>query len=146
MLRLTVLLFSASCSLAGLAQDRAHGAALYNGAATLKGRLAGHSTDMPPHVLACAKCHGDDARGPERIASSSSGLAPRLEGGWLGEVQSRRNGPPTSYDLPAFCRTLRTGIDPAQIQLPSRMPRFDLTDKECEHLWSYLNTPPAPAH
>jgi hypothetical protein len=145
--RTAVLLSGALFSLTGLAQahlSRERGEALHAGRAALTGRLAGHSTDLPAHVLACVNCHGK-ASGTERGNSFARGLAPRLEGGWLREFRSRRNGPPTAYDLPAFCRTLRTGIDPMEIQLPSRMPRFEMPDSDCESLWNYLNTPLAAA-
>lgn len=141
------LLLGAAFSLAGLAHEHSaqeRGEALFTGAAELTGRLAGHATALPAHVLACVKCH-TDARDAQRGSSFSRGLAPRLEGGWLRELRSRRNGPPSAYDLPAFCHTLRTGVDPTKIQLPSRMPRFDLPDSDCESLWNYLNTPHATA-
>ena len=56
---------------------------------------------------------------------------------------SRRGGPPVAYDLAAFCRTLREGIDPAHVILPRTMPRFDIDDTRCEALWTHLtsNTP-----
>jgi hypothetical protein len=39
---------------------------------------------------------------------------------------SRRNGPPSRYDARTFCTLLRTGVDPARIQVARIMPRFDI--------------------
>lgn len=120
-----------------LPHDGQRGAALYLGAVPLEGRLAGHAAALPASGIACVYCHGTagTARG------SLQNPAPRIDAGSLREFRSRRNGPPAAYDLAGFCRALRTGVDPVQIQLPSRMPRFTLSDTDCEHLWNYLNIP-----
>jgi len=50
----------------------------------------------------------------------------------------RRGGPPSRYELGAFCRLLRVGIDPASVVIPGNMPRYQVTDQECRELWTYL--------
>lgn len=132
--------FASTLALADNGDSQERGKALYNGSVALSGKLQGHATPLPPHVLACRQCHaGTDKRG--RDGRSLEAFAPLLGGGRLQEFLSRRNGPPGSYDRHSFCLTLRTGLDPQQIQLPLRMPRFDVSDSDCEDLWNYLNAP-----
>lgn len=49
-----------------------------------------------------------------------------------------RGGPPVAYEAATFCRTLRTGVDPAHVVLPRAMPRFEVDDVQCAALWDYL--------
>lgn len=113
-----------------------HGRALFDGTAALHGRIAGHQDALPSAVLVCANCHGIADDGGERPA-------PRLDGGWLAEARSRRNGPSAAYDAQSFCAALRTGVDPVQVRLPTRMPRFEMSDSDCNALWNYLAIPVA---
>lgn len=120
---------------AAVAEDAVaqRGEALYRGGAPLVGRIAGHSAPLPPLALVCINCHG--ATGD----TGQAAVAPPLVDGWLRRQQSRRNGPVSAYDEPALCRALRTGIDPVDIRLPLRMPRYALSDDDCAALWMYLD-------
>ncbi|WP_323122062.1 hypothetical protein [Burkholderia alba] len=116
------------------ADDTALGRALFTGAAPLRGRLSTHPSDLPAGVVRCANCHaaGQDAR----VANS---IAPRLNASWLGELQSRRGGPPSQYDRASFCALLRTGLDPAYVLINVEMPRYRISDRDCGALWQFLD-------
>lgn len=117
---------------------RARGAHLFDGSEPLAGTLAGHVTAMPASATRCVQCHAGPAS-DNRLAT----FGPRLDAATLLQAAPRRGGPPSAYDLAAFCRALRSGIDPAQVLLPRAMPRFDVDDARCEALWTYLTrTPP----
>ncbi len=117
---------------AGLATSR--GEALFEGGAPLRGRIDGHFSGLPADVLVCAHCH-IATRGDDR-----PGDPPDLRGGWLHRPMQRRNGPPGVYDAAKLCTALRSGIDPVQIRIPTRMPRFDIPDEDCVALWNYLES------
>jgi len=112
---------------------RAQGGALFRGELPLKGRIATHTSDLPTAVIRCANCHPVDGGGTIR-----GSLAPRLDGRSLTELASRRGGPPARYDAASFCRLLRTGIDPNRIVNNMEMPRYDLSEPQCEALWAFL--------
>jgi hypothetical protein len=106
---------------------------LFNGKEPLSGRIREHDESLPPEVVRCANCHGATASArPSRVA------APRLESSLLLEFHQRRGGPPSRYDQAAFCKLLRTGVDPAHIMIAREMPIFDLDDAQCASLWSFL--------
>jgi len=113
----------------------AAGRALFDGRAPLKGRIATHVNDLPPEVVVCANCHAAPL-GPEVRQS----LAPRLDRARLLDPVARRGGPPTRYDAAAFCRLLRTGVDPARIVNNLEMPRYDVDERQCAALWTYLTS------
>lgn len=120
----------------------ARGARLFDGREPLTATLAGHATPLPAQTARCSQCHA----GPVTPIAANSWPAlpgPPLDSRHLRAALSRRGGPPVAYDLAAFCRTLREGIDPAHVMLPRTMPRFDIDDRRCEALWAHLtgNTP-----
>lgn len=109
------------------------GSRLFNGSEPLAGTLAGHGAALPVSATRCVQCHAGPGSS-ERIAS----FGPRLDPSTLLQAVPRRGGPPSAYDLAAFCRALRSGVDPAQVLLPRAMPRFDVDDVRCKALWAYL--------
>jgi len=109
------------------------GAALFNGREDLQGKLDGMSITLPPETLRCKNCHS----GPG-LAAVSNSSAPALTASTLMTAQSRRNGPPSSYNPQTFCKLLRTGIDPAYVVVSRDMPRYSIDEAQCESLWSYL--------
>ena len=126
---------------AALQATQQRGAQLFDGREALAGTLAGHAAPMPPGTLRCSQCHtGPGAASP--AASTAQPLGPVLERDHLRRALSRRNGPPTAYDLAAFCRALRVGIDPAHVTLPRALPRFEIDDARCDALWTYLTQTP----
>lgn len=115
----------------------ARGARLFDGREPLTATLAGHATPLPAQTARCSQCHA----GPVTPIAANSWPAlpgPPLDSRHLRAALSRRGGPPVAYDLAAFCRTLREGIDPAHVVLPRTMPRFDIDDTRCEALWTHL--------
>lgn len=112
----------------------ADGSDLFEGRKPLAGKLVGHSESLPAQALRCANCH---SRG--QGAPADTGYGPALSARHLTQALARRGGPPSTYDEAGFCRLLRTGIDPAWIQLPAGMPRYELSDAQCAALWSFVN-------
>jgi len=112
----------------------ARGARLFDGTEPLAGTLSGHSAPLPGAATRCIQCHA----GPGKSAAAVAGFAPPLDRRQLREILPRRGGPPVAYERASFCRTLRTGIDPAHVTLPRAMPRFDADEGQCAALWDYL--------
>ena len=112
----------------------ARGARLFDGTEPLAGTLSGHSARLPGAATRCIQCHA----GPGKSTAAAPGFAPPLDRRQLREVLPRRGGPPVAYERASFCRTLRTGIDPAHVALPRAMPRFDADEGQCAALWDYL--------
>jgi len=119
---------------AGGHSSAARGARLFDGTEPLAGTLSGHSAPLPGAATRCIQCHA----GPGKSTAAVSGFAPPLDRRQLREVFPRRGGPPVAYDSASFCRTLRTGVDPAHVTLPRAMPRFDADQGQCAALWDYL--------
>lgn len=116
----------------------ARGARLFDGSEPLAGTLSGHGAPLPAAATRCTQCH----TGPGASATAASSFAPPLDRRRLREAHTRRGGPPVAYEQASFCRTLRTGVDPAHIVLPRAMPRFDADDAQCAALWDYLTQGP----
>jgi hypothetical protein len=112
----------------------ARGRALFTGREPLAGRVRDHRSDLPPAVVVCRGCHAD-----RPVATGGATRpAPTLDRALLLQPRSRRGGPPSAYDLPTFCKLLRTGVDPAYILVAREMPVFDVDDPQCESLWRFL--------
>lgn len=132
-----VALAAAVCS--GAASARApvtavRGRALFTGREPLAGRVRDHRSDLPPAVVVCRGCHG----APVAVPGAAAPPAPAIDRALLLEARPRRGGPPSAYDLPAFCRLLRTGVDPAYVLVAREMPVFDVDDAQCESLWRFV--------
>ena len=111
------------------------GRALFIGRQPLTGRIREHQSALPPQVVKCDNCHGEQNRG---AATAIKTLAPRLDAALLLRTYSRRGGPPSVYDVNAFCKLLRTGADPAFVLVAREMPTYDIADGECAALWQFL--------
>ena len=116
----------------------AQGQKLYTGESQLSARMVGHTQVLPQEAVRCVNCHQRESD-PPREATENFG--PRLGPSGLTKPSPRRGGPPSVYDARSLCRVLRDGIDPAHVMIPQTMPRYTLSDAECEALWSYLVTP-----
>ncbi len=115
------------------------GERLFKGEVPLPGRIWGHESDLPTQASRCTNCHAL-AAGPAPAASGpATPLGPTLSAASLTTLQRRRGGPPSRFDEDAFCRLLRTGVDPAEIVLPRVMPRYMLSPAQCHELWQYLS-------
>jgi hypothetical protein len=106
---------------------------LFLGKEPVSGKLAGHADPMPPETVVCANCHSLPNK-----PSSKQALAAPLDRARLAEAQSRRGGPPSSYNAASFCKVLRTGVDPAFVVTRQEMPRYTLSDAQCNSLWMFL--------
>src|SRR6187402_2048974 len=113
------------------------GKALFTGSVPLQARMLGHDIDLPPSAVCCANCHVREeppAPGPSPTASAAASasagpverLGPPLTRRSLLSSLPRRGGPPSRYELGAFCRLLRVGIDPASVVIPGNMPRYQV--------------------
>jgi hypothetical protein len=119
----------------------------FTGAVPLRAHMVGHSTELPPAVVRCQNCHQTQNPTPPgapsaRVAPSaerpSDSFGPTLNRGTLTTARRRRGGPPSTYDAAAFCRVLKEGVDPAHVIIPMTMPRYLMTQGECDALWEYL--------
>jgi hypothetical protein len=129
---------SAPAVVMAAAAEDAVGRMLFEGQQPLRGRISGHTQWLPSEALACANCHRAKPGAPGRPAAGGRDTGPVLDATALLERVERRGGPPSRYDLDAFCRVLRLGEDPAGVLLPRVMPRYDLDAGQCEALWRFL--------
>ena len=124
------------------AKKSATGKALFTGGVALSARMPGHDVDLPPETVRCANCHG---RQPPPVASAAAGsgkpqdvYGSALSAEALLQSRPRRGGPPSRYDLAAFCRVLSHGIDPAHVMVTQTMPRYRVSPEQCDSLWSFV--------
>jgi len=123
---------------------RDRGAQLFHGQVPLTGHLVGHDDALPSEAVQCQNCHKLEADPPPKPAKPgeppalAETVGPTLGPQLLTHLTQRRGGPASEYTADAFCRLLREGIDPTQIMIPQLMPRYTLTDAECNALWSYI--------
>ena len=121
----------------------AQGERLFHGEALLAGRIVGHTMVLPVTVSRCMNCHEARSTAVSAAASAVAGgqagrYGPTLDHETLGQLRTRRGGPPSRYDAAALCTLLRTGVDPAQVMIPQTMPHYDIADADCAALWAYL--------
>ena len=128
---LATLTVSARTSATTAAADPALGRTLWQGRAPLQARLAGEGADLAPAQARCAACHAL----PSPEGGGALGDGPMLESSRLVRPMSRRGGKVSRYDEAAFCRLLRSGLDPAANPVSSRMPRYEIAAADCASLW-----------
>jgi mono/diheme cytochrome c family protein len=95
-------------------------------------------TGMMGPVVACASCHGSDARGRTIRMMMGQIQAPDIR--W-----STLTAPPTdpgdvAFDPDRFFQAVTQGIDPNGSSLKVFMPRWELTRAESDALTEYLKT------
>lgn len=120
----------------GAGAQRERGAALFRGDAVLPGRLVGHDAPLPPLATRCTNCHEAPTAAPAAVASGP--YAAPLTAAHLASLRVRRGGPATLYDAARLCALLRSGTDPAHVMIATTMPRYDITDAQCQDLWAHL--------
>jgi hypothetical protein len=119
----------------------ATGAELFDGRRPLPARIHGHDEPLPPTAARCTNCHGGGTTTNVNGAAGAASAAlfgPPLTAATLATSQARRGGPPSVYDAAALCRLLRTGVDPAFVQIPRAMPRYEIDDAGCAALWAWM--------
>lgn len=131
--------------LPALAADSAEverGRRLFAGTEPMRGTIAGHTSALPSLASRCVNCHAPGrstvGAAPASAAPTNTSFAPLLTPAYLTAPSARRGGPPSRYDEAAFCRALRTGIDPAYVIVSRSMPRYELSDADCRALWRHL--------
>ena len=108
------------------------GRRMFLGESPLQGAIASHAEPLPARTVSCANCHLGAGPG------SGAPFAPVLNRAGMTQSSGRRGGPPSAFVLTSFCRMLRTGVDPAFILITRQMPRYTLSDDQCQDLWRYL--------
>ena len=119
------------------------GRLLFVGDRALDASIGGQDLPLPSIASRCVNCHvaadSNSAAPPASAASGSQAFGGPLSAQRLTSELSRRGGPPSRFDEAAFCKLLRTGIDPSAIIVTQNMPRYRLSDADCHALWTYLN-------
>lgn len=125
-----------SGALAGAAEPDEWGRKIYQGRSLVPAFLPGQNRELPPYAARCVSCH-QETRSSNSVIGISP-LAPRLDAALLTESRSRRRGPKSRYELVTFCELLRTGVDPVGVLIEQTMPRYEISDAQCQALWRYL--------
>lgn len=111
---------------------KVQGYALYHGFLSLPATIAGTGVALPVSASACVNCHeGAASGGPIAIA--------RLDGSTLATARRRGGGAVMTYDRDGFCRVLREGVDPSLVTISRTMPRFEITERQCDALWAWTS-------
>jgi hypothetical protein len=121
-------------------QEVQRGRALYAGEAPLTARIAGHAAALPPQASRCTNCHVGATSTQAASSAGVQAIGGILAAHRLTQPLSRRGGPPSRFDAAALCRLLRTGVDPAHVVIAQTMPRYEVSDADCNALWAYLAT------
>jgi hypothetical protein len=93
----------------------------------------GHDLALPTLATRCVNCHEAPS-----TPQNATPFALALTSQRLQTPQSRRGAPPSTFDARRLCELLRNGIDPAQVMVSTTMPRYEITDAQCEDLWAHL--------
>ncbi len=113
--------------------------------------MMGGGGGMMGSSLACADCHGNDARGGVHQMGMVRMDAPDIRWATLTEADHDADGdhdeggkemdhPP--YDEEAFKRAVTQGIDPAGGPLDRDMPRWRMSDQDIRDLIQFLQNVP----
>lgn len=92
---------------------------------------------LPSSFVACAQCHGADARGKTEGGVTVVDIrGETLSKPYVVEVASGRRRP--AYDATSFFAAIARGIDSAGRPLDPAMPRYELTASEAADVLVYL--------
>ena len=108
------------------------GQRLFAGDTPLVARMVGHHDVLPDMATRCSNCHQTQAK------VAVPGFAPTLSASSLLTDTARRGGPASHFDAKALCQVLRNGIDPAGVMVNQSMPRYEVTDAQCQSMWVFL--------
>ena len=122
----------------GLTATERRGKEVYFGLApTIKATVGTPPSDAPAMLLACANCHGSDARGKSEAAVVTSDITWEALTKPYGVTHpSGRTHPPYTERL--LVRAISLGIDPAGNPLHPAMPRFQMSHEDIDALTQYL--------
>ncbi|MEZ4864840.1 MAG: c-type cytochrome [Caldilineaceae bacterium] len=99
--------------------------------------------------LACADCHGSDAKGGQHFMHMQLMDAPDIRwrtltsGEEAGDTHADEGGHEMAhepYTPETFARAVRNGIDPAGNPLDAAMPRWQMSDQDITDLIEFLQT------
>jgi cytochrome c553 len=139
---LPVLALALLSATAGAADEAtaSRGRALFLGEAHVPARIAGQDFGLPAQASRCVNCHGATATKAASAATPIADVpgAPALSAATLTTLTRRRGGPPSRYDAAALCKLLRSGVDPAHVMIFRSMPRYEISDADCQALWLHL--------
>jgi hypothetical protein len=125
------------------AQSATRGRQLFDGEATIPARIVGQDFELPGQASRCVNCHGPLTARAAASAAAAQPVAPALTAATLTEPLRRRGGPPSRYDAASLCTLLRSGVDPAHVIILRTMPRYEISDADCQSLWLHLTATPA---
>lgn len=93
-------------------------------------------------TLACADCHGNDARGGRHIMHMQVMDAPDIRWRTLtaSEAGDDHAMEHASYTPDTFAQAVRDGVDPAGRPLDAAMPRWQMADQDTADLIEFLQT------
>jgi hypothetical protein len=126
--------------LAGVAagSDASRGRDLFDGRIVLPARVHGQDFALPAQASRCAGCHAVPAAVTPAASGAATSAAPPLTAATLSTPARRRGGPPSRYDATSLCTLLRSGVDPAHVMIQRTMPRYEISDTDCQALWLHL--------
>lgn len=91
--------------------------------------------------LACADCHGSDAKGGQHLMHMQIMDAPDIR--WTTLTSAEEGGHAMAHDPftpETFAQAVREGIDPAGGPLDLAMPRWQMSDQDIADLIEFLQT------
>jgi cytochrome c553 len=115
---------------------------------------------MSQGILACASCHGTDAKGGKHVMHMQSMDAPNIRWSKLGHEEGKEHSEneegeehseneekghseePSEYDMNDFKTAVRDGRHPDGKQLKQDMPRWNIGDEDMKDLANYLKSLP----
>lgn len=117
------------------------GERIFKGDAPVVAHVSGYGKPLTTEASRCVNCHeiGDSTR-PGTGSTAATPIGPALSVDTLTREVARRGGPPSRFDEGSFCRLLTAGVDPAHIVVPRSMPRYDMSEAQCQDLWQYLTS------
>jgi mono/diheme cytochrome c family protein len=143
MTRASLLLALAVCAAPASAADAtssaARGQRLFNGDIELAARIVGQDFALPAQASRCVNCHAPARASAASSLANAQPIAPPLTLSSLTEPLRRRGGPPSRYDAASLCTLLRSGVDPAYVMILRTMPRYEISDADCQSLWQHLS-------
>ena len=115
------------------------GADLFYGRTEVNGKLYLHNRTLGSPYVRCVNCHQlEDQPKSLKVNANDNSFGPLLGAHFIQTPNNARGGPVRSYEPASFCKMLRSGMDPSQIMIRTDMPRYILTDDDCNALWSFL--------
>lgn len=90
--------------------------------------------------LACADCHGGDARGGQHLMHMQIMDAPDIRWHVLAGEEGDHEMAHDPFTPETFAQAVRNGIDPAGHPLDPAMPRWQMSDQDIADLIEFLQT------